>query len=617
MISASRRSSGRFATPSSTLLTLARGPRPASPCRAARVSTAGVLQLRLRPARAVAVVVRGQVVGDADQPGPQRPAVRLALRPLEVAVGLEEGLLGEVLGVVVVPDAVVRVAVDVAQMRAVELGEVRGRAAACPLVASTARSLPRGRPQAARLRRARAPARSVSSHCVGRGRAPSSTPREARWSPARRCPRARAASAEQRHGGERLGGLAEDRRRPGRRARPAPAARPRGGCGCARRARWPRGRPRRPARRRSRCARRSPARERWTSENTRAGGGAGERSRRASAAAAAASAAAFLAHAGELGADHVVGGAPRRGPPASSTSPSWRRRSASSGGEDHGGAAARPPRAACAGPPSAGDGAGADALGDVRGGQWCRAAATRPLDERRARRCARPSRAPICAHRRRAAPRRHGEDDEVHGRRTRCRASARDLDALGQLDAGQVALVLARRARRASACSAVRQPSCTSRPARASSDGERRAHRAGADHGRGAQRRQPAEPLPLELHAGPDPRGHLGGEARRRVLHAREGERRGRSAGCTLTGPDPPAARARARCRSRRSGTTGAPVSSASRPTPRLGLPSEPRRMRVPSGKITTASPRSSSAGRSPSTPRRTRRAGSGRRRGS
>jgi hypothetical protein len=40
-------------------------------------------------------------------------------------------------------------------------------------------------------------------------------------------------------------------------------------------------------------------------------------------------------------------------------------------------------------------------------------------------------------------------------------------------------------------------------------------------------------------------------------------------------------------------GTTGAPVSSASRPTPRLGRPSDPGRMRVPSGKISTASPRS------------------------
>ena len=43
-------------------------------------------------------------------------------------------------------------------------------------------------------------------------------------------------------------------------------------------------------------------------------------------------------------------------------------------------------------------------------------------------------------------------------------------------------------------------------------------------------------------------------------------------------------------------GTTGLPLSSAMRPTPRFGDPSEPVRMRVPSGKITTAWPRSSSA---------------------
>jgi hypothetical protein len=40
-------------------------------------------------------------------------------------------------------------------------------------------------------------------------------------------------------------------------------------------------------------------------------------------------------------------------------------------------------------------------------------------------------------------------------------------------------------------------------------------------------------------------------------------------------------------------GTTGAPVSSASRPTPRLGRPSAPGRVRVPSGKISRQSPRS------------------------
>ena len=43
-------------------------------------------------------------------------------------------------------------------------------------------------------------------------------------------------------------------------------------------------------------------------------------------------------------------------------------------------------------------------------------------------------------------------------------------------------------------------------------------------------------------------------------------------------------------------GTTGLPLWRARRPTPRFGRASEPVRMRVPSGKITTAWPRSSSA---------------------
>ncbi len=40
-------------------------------------------------------------------------------------------------------------------------------------------------------------------------------------------------------------------------------------------------------------------------------------------------------------------------------------------------------------------------------------------------------------------------------------------------------------------------------------------------------------------------------------------------------------------------GRTEAPVSSASRPAPRFGVPSEPVRIRVPSGKMQTAPPRS------------------------
>ncbi len=51
---------------------------------------------------------------DADQPRAQRTSVRFALRALEMTVGLQERLLGQVLRVVMIADAVVRVAVDVA-----------------------------------------------------------------------------------------------------------------------------------------------------------------------------------------------------------------------------------------------------------------------------------------------------------------------------------------------------------------------------------------------------------------------------------------------------------------------------------------------------------------------
>src|SRR5215213_7521200 len=85
---------------------------------------AGVVQLGRRPARAVAVEVGGEVVGDPDQPGPQRPAVRLSLSSIEVAVGLKKGLLGQVLRVVVVAHPVVGVGVDVAYVRLVQLREV-------------------------------------------------------------------------------------------------------------------------------------------------------------------------------------------------------------------------------------------------------------------------------------------------------------------------------------------------------------------------------------------------------------------------------------------------------------------------------------------------------------
>jgi hypothetical protein len=73
------------------------------------VEHARVLQLGHRTARAVPVEVGGEVVGDADQPGPERSPLRLALGSVEVPVGLKERLLGEVLCVVVIPDPVVGV----------------------------------------------------------------------------------------------------------------------------------------------------------------------------------------------------------------------------------------------------------------------------------------------------------------------------------------------------------------------------------------------------------------------------------------------------------------------------------------------------------------------------
>jgi hypothetical protein len=60
---------------------------------------------------------------DPDEPGPERPAVRLPQRALEVTVGLEKGLLGEVLGVVVVAHPVVAVGIDIPEVRAIDLGE--------------------------------------------------------------------------------------------------------------------------------------------------------------------------------------------------------------------------------------------------------------------------------------------------------------------------------------------------------------------------------------------------------------------------------------------------------------------------------------------------------------
>ena len=122
MISASRRSSGSCCTASR----MRSRSCAALHQRLGRVDVRqrpDVVDRRLRPAGAVAVVVGRQVVGDADEPRPQRPPLGLLLGAPEVAVGLQEGLLREVLGIVMVPHPVVRVGVHVAQVVAIQRGE--------------------------------------------------------------------------------------------------------------------------------------------------------------------------------------------------------------------------------------------------------------------------------------------------------------------------------------------------------------------------------------------------------------------------------------------------------------------------------------------------------------
>src|SRR5215211_7870321 len=52
------------------------------------------VERRLLAPGAISVVVRGEVVGDPDQPRAQGPAARFSLRALEVPVRLQKGLLG-------------------------------------------------------------------------------------------------------------------------------------------------------------------------------------------------------------------------------------------------------------------------------------------------------------------------------------------------------------------------------------------------------------------------------------------------------------------------------------------------------------------------------------------
>ena len=140
------------------------------------------------------------------------------------------------------------------------------------------------------------------------------------------------------------------------------------------------------------------------------------------------------------------------------------------------------------------------------------------------------------------------------------------------------------------ACSAVRHPTSTSRPARA----------------RMTASAVPHEPAPMtatrRTEGMPPSHSHwswMHGQIRSVTAAASAGE--GRPTRGNVSGRP---ARIRTLCGRKMNplrtaslpktatGTTGAPVSSASRPTPRFGGPRAPVRIRVPSGKITTASPR-------------------------
>ena len=107
------------------------------------------------------------------------------------------------------------------------------------------------------------------------------------------------------------------------------------------------------------------------------------------------------------------------------------------------------------------------------------------------------------------------------------------------------------------------------------------------------QRRQPAEPLPLQLDTWPVALRHLAREEGRGVIHAREGYG-GAAAEVNLDRLDLPAV-ARVLVSRDCDRHHRARLCRARRPTPRLGVPSDPVRIRVPSGKMTTAWPRSRS----------------------
>ena len=607
MISASRRSSGSCWTHSRIRLSSSR-PSTSASVVCGRGDGRRVLDRRLRLARAVAVVVGGEVVGDADQPRPQRPALRLALRALEVPVGLQEGLLGQVLGVVVVAHPVVRVPVDVAQVgrrarrtprRAApwprRVGPVPRPCMGIYAARTLWRRLGAGRGRGQRLR----PARRLDAPSITPARprsAGASTPASAsRWAASARRPRPR---------------------RPGRaRSRcPRPACRS-ASSSPARRLREPSA---------STVATRSPVpaspanvsgREpAWRASASISAktlpAAAPDGVRAAGEAAAAASAAAFLAQ------------------PASSTPIDVARVA----GVEAGGAERVGDLAAEGGVARADDqrGAVAERAGGVRGpGERADRPRAHALGDEGRRQHAERGHEALGHHEHAGALRdraavsrdrggqrggRDGEADEVVARELEL-GRAHDLDRVRQHDAGQVVVVDARlldlRGLVGGAAAEL-----DLEPGAGEHGRDRGAPRAGADDGGAAQRRQPAEPLPLEHHAGPDAVGDRGGERARRACDEREGERRA-DADADLVRPDAPALADRlgADHRDRDDGRAGLerePADAAARAAERAGadaraLGEDQRRRRRGRG----------SPWRSRACPRRSRRARPGRRRAS
>ena len=172
----------------------------------------------------------------------------------------------------------------------------------------------------------------------------------------------------------------------------------------------------------------------------------------------------------------------------------------------------------------AGDRAGADALGDVAVGQRA-LRLDEALGEQQHGACGEPirsARAPTVA----------GRPADGTARQTRSQAAqldvgaAADGDLLGELHPGQVLLVLALPGDlRGLLLGAGAELDLHAAAREQDRDGGPPAP--GADHGRLAQRRQAAQPLPLELDVRPDPVGDG-----RRELRARGARSAGRSSAC-------------------------------------------------------------------------------------